>query len=167
MSSYSNIFSNVFTNDEIEYLNSLPEVLSAKEKLSIQKRKNVYFSITLTPSIRDTLQSRLGLDLSNVSEIPMRWIQGDTAPHIDVGSTVFDNTYLVYVNDSQGEFVLDESVYPISGNTAFVFNEGLLHKTQNTGSLPRLLYGVYANGLLTETCSINFLTNHSNLVINN
>ena len=71
----------------------------------------------------------------------MRWITGDTAPHIDSGASSFDHTYLVYLNDSPGEFVLGQTEYPITANTAFVFEEGILHKTQNTGTTPRLLLG--------------------------
>jgi len=71
----------------------------------------------------------------------MRWIKGDTPAHKDVGSTKFENTYLAYLNDSDGEFVVDEESYPITANTGFVFNEGVRHMTQNTGTEPRLLLG--------------------------
>jgi hypothetical protein len=37
----------------------------------------------------------------------MRWIKGDTAPHIDVGQSTFTNTYLLYLNDSIGELIID------------------------------------------------------------
>ena len=133
------IYSNVFTNEEIDYLNSLPEVLHAKAEL--QQKNTVYFSMILTPSIRHALQTKMGLDLSHVSEIPMRWIQGDTVPHIDTGSSAFETTYLVYVNDSEGSFILGEETYPITGNTAFIFQEGITHHTLHTGVEPRLLVG--------------------------
>ena len=29
----------------------------------------------------------------------------------------------------------------------------------------RMNYGIYANGLLVETCSLHFLTNHSNMTL--
>lgn len=138
----SNTYSNIFSNEYIEYLNQLPEVIAAKAKLNSSSAFNkVYFSIQITDTIRDTLHTRLGLDLSSVSEIPMRWIKGDTSPHIDTGSKRFENTYLVYLNDSPGEFILNTTEYPITANTAYVFNEGLMHKTQNTGITPRLLLG--------------------------
>uniref|UniRef100_A0A6C0DH95 Hedgehog/Intein (Hint) domain-containing protein n=1 Tax=viral metagenome TaxID=1070528 RepID=A0A6C0DH95_9ZZZZ len=130
---------NVFTESDIEYLNNLPEVVEAKALLN--SRKVVYFSITLTESIRSTLQERLNLDLSTVSKIPLRWIKGDTPSHIDTGASAFEHTYLVYVNDSEGSFVLGNESYPIEANTAFVFNEGLSHKTEGTGLEPRLLVG--------------------------
>jgi hypothetical protein len=135
----SGFIQNIFTASDIEYLNNLPEVLEAKALL--QTRKVVYFSITLTESIRSTLQERLNLDLSTVSKIPLRWIKGDTPSHIDTGASPFEHTYLVYVNDSEGSFVLDNESYPIEANTAFVFSEGIHHKTEGTGLEPRLLIG--------------------------
>jgi hypothetical protein len=76
----------------------------------------------------------------------MRWIKGDTAPHIDRGVSEFDTTYLVYLNDSPGEFIVDSQAYPIQANTGFVFDEGIFHETQHTGNVPRLLLGPM-NGL--------------------
>jgi hypothetical protein len=71
----------------------------------------------------------------------MRWIQGDTAPHVDSGTSAFENTYLVYLTDSPGELILDDAIHPITANTAFVFHEGIRHETRGTGSVPRLLLG--------------------------
>jgi len=133
------LFSNVLTREDIEYLNNLPEVLDAKARLST--RTVQYFKISLNETIRSALVNKLGLNLSNVTHVPMRWIKGDTAPHIDTGLTEFDNTYLVYLNDSEGNFTLEDTSYPITENTGFVFSEGLLHKTEGTGSAPRLLLG--------------------------
>ena len=133
------IFSSIFSNEETNYLLQLPEVVAAKDRLG--SSNNVQFTIPLTDGIRAALQTRFGLDLSAVSEIPMRWIKGDTAAHKDSGATSFENTYLVYVNDSEGEFILGTDSYPIVANTGFVFSEGTSHKTQNTGTEPRLLVG--------------------------
>ena len=135
----SSPISNVFTSEDIEYIYSLPEVIQARERAA--SSNVVYFKISVTPTIREALQMRLGLNLSSVSEIPMRWIKGDTAPHIDSGASAFEHTYLVYLNNSPGEFVLGSQSYPITANTGFVFNEGLLHETQDTGLEPRLLVG--------------------------
>ena len=131
--------SNVFSTEELEYLTQSQEVLDAKSKLN--NSNVVYFTVPVTQTICDSIFSQFGLDISNVSEIPMRWIKGDTSPHIDVGSNKFEKTYLAYLNDSDGEFIIDDSSYPINANTGFVFNEGVRHMTQNTGSEPRLLLG--------------------------
>lgn len=135
----SSVFSELFSREEIDYLLQLPEVVAAKERFGSSNK--VQFTIPLTDGIRAALQTRFSLDLSTISEIPMRWIKGDTAAHVDSGSTQFENTYLVYLQDSEGEFVLGTDSYPITANTGFVFKEGTSHKTQNTGPEPRLLLG--------------------------
>lgn len=136
----ASLFANMFSAADIEYILALPEVIASKAKLNTTTSR-VYFTIPLTETIRTALSARLGLDLSNVSEIPMRWIEGDTFPHVDTGSKAFENTYLVYLTDCPGELIVDTNSYPITANTGVVFNEGLSHKTLNTGVVPRLLVG--------------------------
>jgi len=131
-------FTNVFSQEDLVYLQQLPEVLQAKNNLL--NRNVVYFSVQVTDSIREAMQ-RVGLDLSHVQSVPMRWIKGDTAPHVDVGATAFDNTYLVYLNNSSGSLLIDSAEYPIRENAGYVFHEGLQHQTIHTGSEPRLLLG--------------------------
>jgi hypothetical protein len=117
---------NILSANDIQYLKDLAADQTAP------------FFIDLTDSIRSALTS-LGMDLSNVSKIPMKWIHGDMAPHTDVGAAPFTTTFLVYLNDSTGEFILGDNSYPIKENTAFVFDEGLSHSTLGTGS--RLVIG--------------------------
>lgn len=131
--------SSIFSDEDLAYLLHHPEVLAAQEKVAIAGR--VYFSIPLTDRIRSTLSERLGLDLSKVDSIPMRWIKGDTAPHMDRGAHAFQSTYLVYLHDCPGEFVIGNQSHSITANTAYTFNEGIRHYTQNTGTEPRLLLG--------------------------
>ena len=133
-------YSNILSDEELQYLNNHPDVLAAKSTLDAKSSGMVYFSVPLTESIRDTLQTRFNIVLS-ADSIPMRWIKGDTAPHIDVGASAFDNTYLLYLNDSPGHLVIDSHSYSIQANTGFVFNEGLSHETQHTENIPRLLIG--------------------------
>ena len=137
----SSIYKNVLSNEELDYFNNRPEVLVAKASLDARGSGMVYFSVPITNEIQSTLQSRFGLNLSVNSQIPMRWIKGDTSPHVDVGASNFQNTYLLYINDSPGEIVIDSQSYPIHSNTGFIFNEGLSHETQNTENMPRLLLG--------------------------
>ena len=137
----SSIYTNVLSNEELDYLNNRPEVLASKASLDSKQSGMVYFSLPITSEIQYTLQSHFGLNLAVDSEIPMRWIKGDTAPHVDVGASKFQNTYLLYLNDSPGNFVVDSQSYPIQANTGFVFNEGLSHETQYTENVPRLLLG--------------------------
>jgi hypothetical protein len=137
----ASIYTNVFSEEELQYLKTLNEVLVARASLDTQSSGKVYFSVDSTNFIRDTLQARFGLSIPTNAKIPMRWIKGDTAPHIDVGQTNFTNTYLIYLNESPGELIVDTQTYPIQSNTGFVFNEGLSHKTLNTENVPRLLLG--------------------------
>ena len=134
-------YKNVLSVEELNYINNRPEVLLAKSSLDEQSSGMIYFSVPITNSIRSTLEREFGLHLSLDSQIPMRWIKGDTAPHVDIGASNFENTYLLYLNDSPGELVIDSQSYPIQSNTGVVFNEGLSHKTQFTENIPRLLLG--------------------------
>jgi hypothetical protein len=113
----------------------------AKQQVDLKSQGFVTFTVELTPEIKATLHDRLGVDLSTVQSIPMRWIKGDTTPHIDTGAHAFDNTYLVYLTDSAGEFIIDGSSYAIQGGDGYVFSEGTYHGTVHTGSEPRLLLG--------------------------
>jgi hypothetical protein len=137
----SSVYRNVFSVEDAEYLTTLPEVLAAKASLDARTSGLVYLSVAITESIRATLESRFGVQIPVGASIPMRWIKGDTAPHIDTGTSAFDHTYLVYLNDSPGEFSVDAQSYPIQANTGFVFNEGVFHETQGTEDVPRLLLG--------------------------
>lgn len=137
----ASLYPNVLSDEELQYLNNLPEVLTAKASLDTQSSRMVYFSVAVTDSIRATLESRFGLQVPAGSSIPMRWIKGDTRPHVDVARTTFQNTYLLYLNDSPGELIVDSQAYPIQANTGVVFNEGLSHETQGTENIPRLLLG--------------------------
>lgn len=129
----------IFSNEHLAELLALPEVEVAREKLTTdQERDQVYFNTPVTETLRSALLP-LGLDLP--AKVPMRWIKGDTPAHVDSGPSVFENTYLVYLTDSPGELVLDDTAHPITANTAFVFNEGVRHETRGTGTEPRLLLG--------------------------
>jgi len=130
---------NIFSNELLQSILQLPEVVAAKNKMASSNK--VSFSIVLTPELRSVIQAQFGLSLSNVSELPMRWIKGDTAPHVDTGASNFTNTYLAYVTNSPGSFVVDGVSYPIQEGDAYIFSEGLSHKTQETGNEPRLLLG--------------------------
>jgi hypothetical protein len=55
-------YTNVLSNEELDYLNNHPEVLVAKASLNSRPSGIVYFSITITNEIRDTLLSRFGLN---------------------------------------------------------------------------------------------------------
>lgn len=133
-------FNNILTSEQISYILDLEEVQESRSKIE-SGVSMVYFSSKLTESIKQNLQEGFGIDIPEDSDIPLRWIKGDIGEHVDTGLTDFQNTYLMYLTDSQGEFMIDDVTYPIHSNTGFIFNEGVKHKTQNTGSESRLLIG--------------------------
>jgi len=148
----ASIHTNVFSSDVLDQLQQLPEVLAAKARLDTHGR--VYFTIPMTDALRTALHNTFGLDLSAVHSIPMRWIKGDTAPHVDVTSHAFEYTHLLY--DSPGELVVGDESYPIRSNTAFVFQEGISHETRHTGDTPRLLIGPMSEQALSVGAPLTY-----------
>jgi hypothetical protein len=130
-----------FLDLDTDFVLNLPEVTTAKEQIDKQTQGSIYFTIQLTPSIRRVLTENLNLNCSSIETVPMRWIKGDTHPHIDKGTHSFDTTYLAYLTDSPGNLMIDGKSYPIAKRSAYIFSEGLSHETIETGSVPRLLLG--------------------------
>jgi hypothetical protein len=137
----TSVYNDILSLEDLAYVNALPEVLEAKQEVDRMPCGKVSFTIPQKNSLRTALFSKLGLDLRHLDKIPMQWIKGDMVAHVDSGASTFERTYLVYLTSCSGEFVVDTNSYPIVKNTAYVFNEGLSHKTENTGSTLRLLLG--------------------------
>lgn len=129
----------VLSNFEVEILRNLPEVTTAQRFLSQQS--TAYFYAEIPESIKETLHEKLGINLSGVSRVPLRWIRGDTKEHVDRGARAFDNTYLVYLTDGEGQFHIGDETYPIEAGNGFVFSEGTPHSVVNTNDTSRLLLG--------------------------
>ena len=126
---------------DTDFVLNLPEVTTAKEQIDKQTQGSIYFTVQLTPSIRRVLTENWNLNCSSIDTVPMRWIKGDTHPHIDKGTHSFDTTYLAYLTDSPGNLMIDGKAYPIAKRNAYIFPEGLSHETTETGTVPRLLLG--------------------------
>jgi hypothetical protein len=133
-----NIINNVLSEEDINYILTLPEVVEAKKCVDLKLNGSVYFSISLTETLKQTIFESFGLSIETA---PMRWIKGDTMPHIDNGSKQFEKTHLVYVTDNPGNFLVENISYPITKGCAFIFDEGIKHETFDTGLEPRLLLG--------------------------
>ncbi len=101
---------NSISQEEIDYITNLPEVIKAKTEINIKNDGVIYFNIKLTPNIKNIFQN-IGLDISNFESIPMRWIKGDTKSHIDIGSQDFNRTYLAYLTDSPGQLIIDKNSF--------------------------------------------------------
>lgn len=132
-------FTNLLTEEEIDYLLGLPEVISAKKQIDSKQTGSVYFSVEITPAIAQVIRE-LGVALNNTA-VPMRWIKGDTHPHFDHCAHAFERTHLVYLTDSTGDLIVDGERHAITKGSAHVFPEGLPHETVGTGCEPRLLVG--------------------------
>ncbi len=133
------MISNLLLPNEIADILNNPIVQSNKEQLSTLQQ--VDFSIQLPDAIKTKLETGLGINLTQITSIPMRWIKGDTLPHIDKGESVFNNTFLVYLTDSIGNLIIDGQSYPISAGNAHIFSESIAHSTVNTGDSERLMIG--------------------------
>ncbi len=130
----------LFTSDELSSLLTQDEVIRAKQQIDGQPSGSVYFSLELPLELHSKLSNALGRELS-IKRIPMRWIKGDTAPHVDVGAHSFEQTYLAYLTSSSGSLVFGDETYPITQGTVYSFQKGCVHGTVGTGSEPRLLLG--------------------------
>ena len=95
----------------------------------------------MTDSIRTALLSKFGLEFDADMELPMSWVVGDSEPHVDACDTEFETTYLVYLQDGLGEFIVGDEAYPMVANSGFMFPEGLMHLTKGCEMEPRLMVG--------------------------
>lgn len=136
-------YDNILSEEDILSILSNETVVNKKLELNSHSGSGVKvkFSIELPDSIKEKILLFIGLDLSRVVNIPMRWIKGDTAPHVDRGERDFSTTYLIYLSDSRGNFIINEESFDINKGSAFVFNEGLSHETVGTENDERLLIG--------------------------
>jgi len=130
------------SNTDIDSLLNLPEVIRSKEQIDAQTHSGaIYLNASLDDSLKEKISQQLGLPLSGLDTIPMRWIKGDTKPHIDKAARSFDKTYLTYLTSSPGELIMDGNSYPITQGCGYVFDENVSHETIGTGTEPRLLLG--------------------------
>ena len=139
-------FSNVLSTEEIDSILNMPDVVNARTELTNGKT-SIDFTIHLSDTIKQVLLNTMGLNLLGISDVPMRWICGDTAAHADHtkdGQQV-DNTYLMYLTDSVGTLDVDGQSHPIVKGSGYVFSEGLMHGSSGGGAEPRLLLGPMNN----------------------
>ena len=134
------MISTILSSNEIIELVNNPIVQKEKGNLS-DAQKEVKFEISLPDSIKTKIENSLTIDLSRVITIPMRWIKGDTLPHIDRGEEHFNNTYLIYLTDSIGSLIIDGQLYSITAGDCHIFSEGVEHSTINTENSERLMIG--------------------------
>lgn len=136
---FNNVIHNILTPDEIAVILNDPIVQSKRDQVLLQSK--VDFSIPLSNEIKAKIYNALNVDLSQITNVPMRWIKGDTPAHSDKGKAHFNNTCLIYLTDSVGNLIVDGQSHSITSGNAYSFSEGLEHSTVNTGDEPRLMIG--------------------------
>lgn len=167
-----NQYHHILSEEDINYLLETNEVINAKKNIdskndgvilgSYPKRREqnvpgdvIYFTIPLNHnskkmrSIKSKLSTHFGLHLDNIQSLPMRWIKGDTKPHMDrdLSGKSFNRTHLVYLTNNSGSLRINNESYPITQGSGYSFDEGLHHETIDTGIEPRLLLGP-----MSESC---------------
>ena len=140
----------------VNYILNLSEVVKAKEQIDSIKNGYINFNIDLTDQLKQSIFENFGIKLDNISSIPMRWIKGDTQPHIDRSINNFHNTYLAYLTNNPGKLIIDGDSYPISKGKTYIFSEGLSHETIDTGFEPRLLLGPMSEMGISVGLSFNY-----------
>jgi hypothetical protein len=133
----SRFIDHLFSEDELISILDNNTITENLGKLSSECHK-VRFSVDLSESIRAKLAS-IGVSLSG--EVPMSWISEDSPNHTDSGAGDFANTIVIYVSDASGSLIIGSDTYDIEKGRAFIFEKGLSHHTENTGSSPRLMIG--------------------------
>ena len=130
-------FLNVLNDDDISNLLQNETVATVLSSGALKTR----FRLPLPDAIKEKLKSGLGLDLFSVEEVPMMYIRGDMEPHVDTSASDFKNTYLVYLTDSGGKFIVGDVEHDIKKGCGFKFQRGLSHSTTGTEGEGRLMIG--------------------------
>jgi hypothetical protein len=138
MPSQINVLAKSFAPNVLNFFLESPETIAAKEKIEQEESGQLTFTLSLSKELQQAMTDMFGF---TVQSVPLRWIKGDTKPHIDQGASPFSKTYLAYLTDSPGSFVVGKETFDIRQGTAFAFEEGILHETLHTGTNPRLLLG--------------------------
>lgn len=123
----------LFEESELEVLRTLPEVVRARD------RGITHFTATVPEELKQRLEE--SFEISLPSQIPFRFMTGDTPVHADVGARSFENTYLMYVTGEEGVFEVGEESYPVVAGNGFVFSEGTRHGVTQANGSSRLLVG--------------------------
>ena len=119
-------YTDVFTSDEISVITSLDSVIEAEKNVSYPySPHSFFFTAELPDSIKETIKTKIGLDLFNVSDVPMTFLKGDTVESVYKGETDFDNVYIIFLTDTTGDIHINikQRVEMRKGN-ACVFQSG-------------------------------------------
>ena len=145
------LIENILNENETELLLNNEIVIKHKNLLEMDKNKHksINFSILLTPDIIDKLNNGFSSNLKYNTEIPFKWVKGDTVPHSDKSNEgEHFITHLVYLTENSGKFKIDNREYSIKKGCGYIFDEGLVHETINTQDTFKLILGPFnSNGV--------------------
>ena len=123
------ILSRLLSSDEVGRLTDHDMVRRARQELDRHERGQKTFHGEIPDDIRLKLSESFGVELG--MNLPMRWIRGDSMMHRDHAwdHQSFQNTYLVYLSDSDGVFHVGGEEHPIRCGDGYCFHEGISHGT--------------------------------------
>jgi hypothetical protein len=118
-------YTDVFTSDEISVITSLDSVIDAEKNISYPYSPHSFcFTAELPDSIKETIKTKIGLDLFNVSDVPMTFLKGDFLEKIYKGESDFDNVYIIYLTNTTGDIHINMKRVEIRKGNACVFQSG-------------------------------------------
>jgi hypothetical protein len=84
-----------------------------------------------------------GMGIETREYLPFTCIRGDFERHVDktYDGRQFEQTTVIYLTDSRGEFFVDGEPYRITAGEAITFGSGAEHYTENTGDDMRVFIG--------------------------
>jgi len=101
------------------------------------------FYIYVSEAICTKLFNRLRLAISPHQRIPLTCAVGDVPSHVDhpADGSPFDDTYVLYLNDREGDLVIGGEAYPIQQGRCYVFSEGMEHSVVGANNSTRWMLG--------------------------
>ena len=131
----------ILNESDISEILNISTLKSAYADFENSEYNMKYLNVEIPDNIKQKILTSMALDLYSHNTIPLRLIKGDVHSHVDKGNDSFQKTYLIYLTNCEGSFVIEDNEYPIIAGHGFVFNEGLEHQTINTSMNPRILIG--------------------------
>jgi hypothetical protein len=127
------------TSSEIDTILSLNAQVIEDASLNLEGKKRLL--LVIPDILLEKISNVFGISLT--SPLPAQLVKGDTPLHTDHGPSEFDYTYLMYLTDSQGSLVLEDTSFPITKGSAFQFSEGISHGTVDTENTIRFSIGPF------------------------
>jgi hypothetical protein len=137
------MFASVLTSEQVQQVTALSAVSKGLEQLQSFEHSQYpiasHFRVVLSDEIKTSIQTAMSIDLSNVREVPMKWIKGDVPAHAVENAT--DDAYLLFLSSTDGQFTCGDLTCPIQAGSGVRFARAVSHQTLGTNNVPRLVIG--------------------------